>query len=187
MAGLVPATHAIERLERPLARRRIVNLILSEGGRRQRRRQEQFTGMTAWMAGTSPAMTLRLPRIWSALCPRIATAKPDPNLTKFSQAGPSPRKEFPRKRLGFPWISLFELSLFKGLRGPLALKIFFGSTLPVGERRAAMACAPARALAVRRSALAPGCPMWLRSFITSHYSDVSIFVNHFCKVLPLTY
>jgi hypothetical protein len=38
--------------------------------------------------------------------------------SKFSQAGPNPRKGNPRKRPGFPWISLSELSLFNDLRGP---------------------------------------------------------------------
>jgi hypothetical protein len=38
--------------------------------------------------------------------------------SKFSQIGPSPRKDNPRIRLGIPWVSLSELSLFKNLRGP---------------------------------------------------------------------
>src|SRR5271156_5829004 len=38
--------------------------------------------------------------------------------SKFGQIGPIPVKDNPRKRLGFPWISLSELSLFKDLRGP---------------------------------------------------------------------
>ena len=38
--------------------------------------------------------------------------------SKFSQAGPSRHKDNPRKRLGFPWISLSVWSLSKDLRGP---------------------------------------------------------------------
>jgi hypothetical protein len=41
--------------------------------------------------------------------------KLNPNVSKSSQAGPSSSQIFPRKRLGFPWISLSELSLFKRL------------------------------------------------------------------------
>jgi hypothetical protein len=29
--------------------------------------------------------------------------------SKFSQTGPSPRKEFPRNRFGFPWISFGDI------------------------------------------------------------------------------
>jgi hypothetical protein len=53
-----------------------------------------------------------------------ARSKPNPNLAKSSQIGPSLRQDDPRKRLGFPWISLSELSLFKDLRGPPGLKLF---------------------------------------------------------------
>src|SRR5271155_3649072 len=89
--------------------------------------------------------------------------------SKFSQIGPSPRKDIPRKPLGFPWISLSELSLFKDLRGPLAQK-HFRLLSSFQKHRAAMAYAPPRA---RDAALLlmPGRPMWLRSFITPHYSD----------------
>jgi hypothetical protein len=58
-----------------------------------------------------------------------ARSKPNPNLAKSSQIGPSPRKEFPRKRLGIPWISLSVLSLFNDLRGPLARKTFLAPLL----------------------------------------------------------
>ena len=51
--------------------------------------------------------------------------------SKFSQIGPSPCKGNPRKRLGFPWISLSELSLFNDLRGPPGPENIFGSSLPV--------------------------------------------------------
>jgi hypothetical protein len=56
-------------------------------------------------------------------------SKHNPNLAKSSQIQPSPAKGNPRTRLGFPWISFAELSLFKGLRGPLARKKIFWSPL----------------------------------------------------------
>ena len=64
--------------------------------------------------------------------------------SKFSQIGPSPRKDNPRKRLGFPWISLSELSLFKDLRGPPGPEIS-SAPLSRSEALSAMAYAPARA------------------------------------------
>jgi hypothetical protein len=88
--------------------------------------------------------------------------------SKFSQIGSRPGKEFSRKRLGFPWISLSVLSLFKDLRGPPPLR----STEQQWHMRR-------RALAMRRSSLALGRPMRIRSYITCHYSDVSIFVKRF--------
>ena len=47
---------------------------------------------------------------------------------------------------------------------------------------------PRRALAMRRSSSAPDRPMWLRSFIASHYSDVfdfwqDVFSNPWCNIL----
>jgi hypothetical protein len=45
-----------------------------------------------------------------------ANSKPDPNLAKSSKIHQSPAKDQQRKRLGFPWILLAELSLFKDLR-----------------------------------------------------------------------
>jgi hypothetical protein len=45
-----------------------------------------------------------------------ANSKPDPNLAKSSKIHQSPAKDHQRKRLGFPWILLAELSLFKDLR-----------------------------------------------------------------------
>jgi hypothetical protein len=59
-----------------------------------------------------------------------ARSKRNPNLAKSSQIGPSLRKAYPRIRLGFPWISLFLLSLFKDLRQPPGPKIFSGPFLP---------------------------------------------------------
>src|SRR5271156_1050214 len=88
--------------------------------------------------------------------------------SKFSQIGPSPRKDNPRRWFGFPWISLSELSPFKDLRGPPGPEI---SSTPLSPFRSTELRRHMRALAMRRSSLAPGCPMWLRSFITSHYSD----------------
>src|SRR5271163_4210627 len=79
--------------------------------------------------------------------------------SKFSQIGPSPRKDNPRKRLGFPWISLSELSLFKACADPLARK-YLGLPSPRPE---AQSCNGICARAVPRSSLAPGRPMWLRS------------------------
>src|SRR5271163_3489807 len=90
--------------------------------------------------------------------------------SKFSQIGPSPRKDNPRKRLGFPWISLSVSSLFKDLRGPPGPEI---SSAPLSPFRSTELQRHMRwrALAMRRSSLAPGRPTWLRSIITSHYSD----------------
>jgi hypothetical protein len=51
--------------------------------------------------------------------------KPKPNLAKSSKIPPSPLKENQRKKLGFPWISLSELSPFNGLQRPLVAKISF--------------------------------------------------------------
>jgi hypothetical protein len=65
--------------------------------------------------------------------------------SKFSLAGPRRRKDNPRKWLGFPWITLSELSPFKSLRGPPGSENIFGSSLAVQRRRAAVAYAPARA------------------------------------------
>jgi hypothetical protein len=48
--------------------------------------------------------------------PPEANSKPDPNLAKSSKIHQSPAKGHQRKRLGFPWILLAELSLFKDLR-----------------------------------------------------------------------
>src|SRR5271155_1983094 len=106
--------------------------------------------------------------------------------SKFGQIGPSPGKDNPRKRLGFPWISLSELSLFKDLRGPPGPEIFsaplssFSSTELQWHMRQ-------RALAMRRSSSAPGRPMWLRSFITSHYSDDSEPWQAFFRNCVVTY
>jgi hypothetical protein len=54
-------------------------------------------------------------------------SKPNPNLAKSSQIGPSRRQGSPRKGAVFLGISLAGLSLFNGLRGPPGPKIFFGS------------------------------------------------------------
>jgi hypothetical protein len=78
--------------------------------------------------------------------------------SKFSQAGPSPRKDHPRKRLGFPWIPLSELSLFKDLRGPPGPENIFGSSLPFRSTELERHMRR-RALAMRRSSLAPRRPM----------------------------
>jgi hypothetical protein len=43
-------------------------------------------------------------------------SKPAPNFSKPSQARPCPTKEHQRKKLGFLWILLAEMSLFKALR-----------------------------------------------------------------------
>ncbi len=53
--------------------------------------------------------------------------------SKFSQIGPSPRKDNPRKRLGFPWIPLSELSLFMTCADPLAQKL---SSAPLSRSEA---------------------------------------------------
>jgi uncharacterized protein YndB with AHSA1/START domain len=56
----------------------------------------------------------------ASYCPLImrilSSSKSAPNCSKSSQAGLRPSKETQRKKLGFPWILLAELSLFKGLR-----------------------------------------------------------------------
>src|SRR5271163_5010007 len=104
--------------------------------------------------------------------------------SKFGQIGPSPRKDNPRKRLGFPWISLSELSLFKDLRGPPGPEI---SSAPLSPFRSTELQRHMRALAIRRSSLAPGRPMWLRSFITSHYSDDLEFWQAFFRNRVVTY
>jgi hypothetical protein len=44
-----------------------------------------------------------------------ARSKQNPNLAKFSQIEPSLGKEFPRKRLGFPWISYVRFEAFQRL------------------------------------------------------------------------
>src|SRR5271156_4083028 len=87
--------------------------------------------------------------------------------SKFSQAGPSRHKDNPRKRLGFPWISLSELSLFKDLRGPPGPEI---SSAPL-SRSEALSCngiCPARA---RNAAL----------LVSAGSSDVAEVIHH----LPL--
>jgi hypothetical protein len=43
-------------------------------------------------------------------------AKSTPNFAKSSKIQPSPSQADQRKKLGFPWILLAEMSLFKGLR-----------------------------------------------------------------------
>jgi hypothetical protein len=91
--------------------------------------------------------------------------KPDPNLTKFSQIGPSLRKEFPRKRLGFPWISLSELSLFKDLRGPLGLKLFSAPLSPLRGAELQWRIAGAR---VRNAAL----------LVSAGWSDMAQVFHH---------
>ena len=50
-------------------------------------------------------------------------SKPIPNLSKSSQAPAEPSKTDQRKRPGFPWILLSELSLFNGLQRPPGQKI----------------------------------------------------------------
>jgi hypothetical protein len=57
-------------------------------------------------------------------------SKPNPNLAKSSKIQPSPAKENPRKKLGFPWILLFESSLFKVLRRPPGV-FFFRPFAPI--------------------------------------------------------
>jgi hypothetical protein len=98
--------------------------------------------------------------------------------SKFSQIGPSPGKEFPRKRLGFPWISLSELGLFKDLRGPPGPEISLAPLSPFRSTELRWHIAPARA---RNSPLlvSAGRAMWLRSFITPQYSDDFEFVKIF--------
>jgi hypothetical protein len=103
---------------------------------------------------------------------RQARSKPNPNLAESSQIGPSPHKNNPRKRLGFPWMSLSELSLFKELRGPPGPKIILTAFSRFRNAEAQWHMrwrAPAM-----RSSLAPGRAMWLRPrlFIASGYSDV---------------
>jgi hypothetical protein len=90
--------------------------------------------------------------------------------SKFSQAEPSPREDNPRKRLGFPWISLPEFSLFMDLPRPPGPKL---SSAPLSSLKSTELQwhTRRRALVMRRSSLAPGRPMWLRSFIASDYSD----------------
>ena len=100
--------------------------------------------------------------------------------SKFSQIGPSPRKDNPRKRLGFPWISLSGLSLFKDLRGPPGPEISLAPLSASASTELQWRIAP-RALAMRRSSLAPGRPIWLRSFIASHYSDEFEFWQAFFR------
>jgi hypothetical protein len=48
----------------------------------------------------------------------IASSKSTPNCSKSSKARASPSTDDQRKKLGFPWILLAEMSLFKGLRRP---------------------------------------------------------------------
>jgi hypothetical protein len=65
--------------------------------------------------------------------------KPKPNLAKSSKIPPSPLKENQRKKLGFPWISLSELSPFNGLQRPLVAKNSFPAPFlakAFGHRRA---------------------------------------------------
>jgi hypothetical protein len=57
------------------------------------------------------------------VCHVLLCSKPNPNLAKSSKIQPSPAKGNQRKRLGFPWIPLSELSLFKGLQRPPRSKI----------------------------------------------------------------
>src|SRR5271156_1068683 len=84
-------------------------------------------------------------------------------------------------------ISLSELSLFKDLRGPPGPEISSAPLSPVEKHWAAMAyCAGARSQC-GRSSLAPGRPMWLRSFITSHYGDVFEFWQAVFRREPITY
>jgi hypothetical protein len=60
MAGLVPAIHAVPRIRSPgtpaTFGKTLNFLTFSAGGGRHRR---GFLGITAWIAGTSPAMTPR--------------------------------------------------------------------------------------------------------------------------------
>jgi hypothetical protein len=42
-----------------------------------------------------------------------ARSKPNPNLAKSSQIGPSLRQDDPRKRLGFPWDVLVRFEPFQ--------------------------------------------------------------------------
>jgi hypothetical protein len=65
---------------------------------------------------------------------------------------------------------LSELSLFKDLRGPPGPEIFSAPLSPFRSTELQWHIAP-RALAMRRSSLAPGRPMRLRSFIVSQYND----------------
>jgi hypothetical protein len=63
----------------------------------------------------------------------IASSKSTPNFAKSSQARPNPGQENQRKRLGFPWILLAEMSLFKGLsRPPRAKNLSWLHSLPIG-------------------------------------------------------
>ena len=105
--------------------------------------------------------------------------------SKFSQIGPSPPKDNPRKRLGFPWISLSELSLFNDLRGPPGPEIIFGP-LPVQKHRTEMVYAPARA---RDAALlvSAGSSDVAEVIITSHYSDDFEPWQAFFRNLVVTY
>ena len=74
--------------------------------------------------------------------------------SKFSQIGPSPRKDNPRKRLGFPWISLSGLSLFKDLRGPPGPKYLW----PLSPPPQALSCNGV----LRRARSRCGAPRWRR-------------------------
>src|SRR5271170_7766236 len=88
--------------------------------------------------------------------------------SKFSQIGPSPRKDSPRNRLGFPWISLSELSLFKDLRGPPGPETFPAPLSPLRSTGLQWHIAPARA---RNAAL----------LVSAGSSDVAQVIHH----LPL--
>jgi hypothetical protein len=61
---------------------------------------------------------------------RPSSSRPTPNLAKPGQAEPSAGQIFPRKRLGFPWFGLSEMSLFNGLSRPLGAKIFLSRDPP---------------------------------------------------------
>src|SRR5271163_2528182 len=52
----------------------------------------------------------------------LSSSKPNPNSSKSSQARPRNIKGNQRKRLGFAWILLSELSFFNGLQRPLGQK-----------------------------------------------------------------
>jgi hypothetical protein len=55
----------------------------------------------------------------------IASSKSTPNFAKSGKARPNPGQENQRKRLGFPWILLAEMSLFNGLQRPPSAKSLY--------------------------------------------------------------
>jgi hypothetical protein len=73
----------------------------------------------------------------------------------------------PRFSLDF----LLRFGPFQGLARTPGPEIFFGSSLSPFRSTELQWHMCRRALAMRRSSLAPGRPMWLRSFTTSHCSD----------------